>query len=43
LVKYGERTMPPITQRTKPAMNTAPKMVTRESVFALRWKICAMT
>ena len=38
----GERTTPPITQSTNPTMKTAPKIVTRESVLALRWKICAI-
>src|ERR1043166_8823415 len=41
-VATGERTMPPITQRMKPTMKTAPKIVTRESVLALQWKICAI-
>src|ERR1700730_10845913 len=34
--------MPPRTQKANPMMNTAPKMVTRDSVFVLRWKICAI-
>src|ERR1044071_4788624 len=34
--------MPPMTQRTKPTTKTAPKIVTRDSVLALRWKICAI-
>src|ERR1043165_1155765 len=41
-VATGERTMPPTTQSRKPMTKTAPKIVTRESVFALRWKICAI-
>ena len=39
IVAYGERTMPPITHSTKPTTKTAPKIVTRERVLALRWKI----
>src|SRR5437016_13817462 len=31
-----------MAQNTKPTMKTAPKMVTRESVLVLRWKICAI-
>jgi len=35
-VAYGERTIPPMTQKTNPMKKTAPKIVTRESVFVLR-------
>src|SRR5437870_5887090 len=41
-VATGERTTPPITQRTNATMKTAPKIVTRERVLAERWKICAI-
>src|SRR5712691_7962806 len=34
--------IPPINHRTNATMKIAPKMVTREMVFALRWKICAI-
>src|SRR5438045_2824472 len=41
-VPVAERTMPPSTHSTNATRNTAPKIVTRERVLALRWKICAI-
>src|SRR6266446_2717853 len=43
LVMYGERATAPATTRARPAKNKAENRLTREMVFVLRWKICAIS
>src|SRR6266581_2052987 len=43
LVMYGERATAPATSRARPAKNKAENRLTREMVFVLRWKICAIS
>jgi hypothetical protein len=42
-VTYGERLTSSVTQSAPAATKSAPKMLTFESVFVLRWKIWDMT
>src|SRR5262245_50650920 len=39
-VTHGDRLMAAVSQRRPPTKKSAPKMLTRAIVFALRWKIC---